>query len=58
MLSRWASELIAIKMQLRQVSWLLQQGVTLGHSEKVQLDRLIDRKVLLEKLIKEISKQD
>ncbi len=57
LLKFWAGELINVKAQLLEVSWLLQQGVKLTRSQEAQLDRLLDRRQYLEQLIEEFSKK-
>ena len=52
----WAGELIKVKAQLLQASWLLQQGVKLTKQQEAEFDSLLDRKKYLEKLIEEFEK--
>ena len=57
LLKFWAGELIRVKAELLQVSWLLQQGVPLTRTQENELNRLLDQKIRLEKLIKEFEKK-
>jgi len=57
LLKFWAGELIRVKAELLQVSWLLQQGVHLTRTQENELNRLLDQKIRLEKLIKEFEKK-
>ncbi len=57
LLKFWAGELIRVKAELLQVSWLLQQGVHLTRTQENELNRLLDQKIRLEKLIREFEKK-
>lgn len=57
LLKFWAGELIRVKAELLQVSWLLQQGVPLTRTQENELNRLLDQKIRLEKLIREFEKK-
>lgn len=56
MLEHWAGELIRVKALLLQVSQLLQMGVVLTRTQQNELDRLIERREQLKKLIEELKK--
>lgn len=58
LLQYWAGELLAVKMELRKIGFLMEEGLYLPNSIRNQLDRLLDRKNILEKLIKEIEEKD
>lgn len=53
LLRLWAGELIRVKAQLLQVSWLLNQGVKLNRQQMKEFDRLLDQKNYLERLFEE-----
>lgn len=55
LLNYCAGELIAVKMELEKISFLLQSGVRPTKEIKEHLDNMLDRKRLLEKLIEEIK---
>ena len=55
LLKFWSGELIRVKAELLQVSWLLQQGVTLTRKQEAELDRLLDQLKHLKMLIKEFE---
>lgn len=57
LLQYWAGDLIRVKAELRQIGWLLQQGVPLNRAQQRQLDKLLDRKLALERLIEELRNQ-
>lgn len=55
LLNYCAGELIAVKMELGKIAFLLQSGVRPTKEIKEHLDNMLDRKRLLEKLIEEIK---
>ena len=55
LLNYCAGELIAVKMELEKIAFLLQSGVRPTKEIKEHLDNMLDRKRLLEKLIEEIK---
>lgn len=55
LLNYCAEELIAVKMELEKIAFLLQSGVRPTKEIKEHLDNMLDRKRLLEKLIEEIK---
>lgn len=55
LLNYCAGELIAVKMELEKIAFLLQSGVRPTKEIKKHLDNMLDRKRLLEKLIEEIK---
>lgn len=55
LLNYCAGELIAVKMELEKIAFLLQSGVKPTKEIKEHLDNMLDRKRLLEKLIEEIK---
>ena len=55
LLNYCAGELIAVKMELEKIAFLLQSGVRTTKEIKEHLDNMLDRKRLLEKLIEEIK---
>lgn len=55
LLNYCAGELIAVKMELEKIAFLLQSGVRPTKEIKEHLDHMLDRKRLLEKLIEEIK---
>lgn len=57
LLKFWAGELIRVKAQLLQISWLLQQGVKLTRQQESELDKLLDQRKYLEQLIEEFKKK-
>lgn len=57
LLKYWAGELIAVKMELEKIAFLLQSGVRLTIEIERHLDNMLDRKKQLEMLIGEVSKQ-
>ncbi len=57
LLKQWAGELIRVKSELLQVSWLLQQGVTLTKRQEEELDSLLLQRDHLMKLIEEFEKK-
>ena len=57
LLEYWASELIAVKMELEKISFLLKAGVRPTTEIKQHLDNMLDRKKYLEMLIEEVRKQ-
>ena len=56
LLNYWAGELIAVKMELEKIAFLLQAGVKNKEIEK-HLNNMLDRKKNLEALIEEIRNQ-
>ena len=57
-LKYWAGELLAVKMELEKVAFLLNSGLKLTKEQDRYLDWLLDRKRYLEKLIEEIGKKN
>ncbi|WP_290095228.1 hypothetical protein [Bacteroides acidifaciens] len=57
MLQYWAGELLAVKMELEKISFLLQSGVEPTSDIRRHLDNMLDRKRQLEMLIEEVRKQ-
>lgn len=57
LLQYWAGELIAVKMELEKITFLLQSGVKPSKEMEQHLDNMLDRKKHLEMLIDEIRKQ-
>ncbi len=57
LLQYWAGELLAVKMELEKIAYILQQGFKLTREQEHHLDDLLQRKQTLEKLIEEIRKQ-
>lgn len=57
LLQYWAGELIAVKMELEKISYLLQSGVKPTSEIERHLDNMLDRKKHLEMLIEEVRKQ-
>lgn len=57
LLQYWAGELIAVKMELEKITFLLQSGVKPTKEIEQHLDNMLDRKKHLEMLIDEIRKQ-
>lgn len=57
LLEYWAGELIAVKMELEKVAFLLQAGVMPTGEIEQHLNKMLDRKKNLEALIEEIRKQ-
>lgn len=58
LLQYWTGELIAAKMELEKISFLLQAGVKPTIEIKRHLDNMLDRKKHLEMLIEEVRKQE
>ena len=58
LLAYYAGELLAVKMELRKIGFILQQGITPTREIKKSLDDLLDRKSTLERLIEELRKKD
>lgn len=54
MLQYWAGELIAVKMELEKISFLLRSGVEPTREIRQHLDDMLDRKRHLEALIEEV----
>ena len=54
LLKYWAGELLAVKMELEKIAFLLQSGV----KPTRQIENHLDRKQYLEDLIEEIRKKD
>ncbi|MBD5296483.1 MAG: hypothetical protein HDS21_00145 [Bacteroides sp.] len=54
LLEYWAGELLAVKMELEKIAFLLQSGVKPTREIKRHLDNMLDRKKLLETLIEEV----
>ena len=57
LLQYWAGELIAVKMELEKIAFLLQSGVKPTREIERHLDSMLDRKKQLEMLIEEGHKQ-
>lgn len=57
LLKYWAGELIAVKMELEKIAFLLQAGVKPTGEIEQHLDNMLDRKKNLEMLIEEVRKQ-
>lgn len=57
LLQYWASELLAVKMELEEISFLLRSGVKPTKEVERHLDRMLDRKKYLEMLIEEFRKK-
>lgn len=57
MLQYWAGELLAVKMELEKISFLLQAGVKPTREMNQHLNNMLDRKKLLERLIEEVRNQ-
>lgn len=57
LLQYWAGELIAVKMELEKIAFLLQSGVKPTKEIEQHLDNMLDRKKRLEMLIEEVRKQ-
>lgn len=53
LLQYWAGELLAVKMELEEISFLLRSGVKPTKEVERHLDRMLDRKKYLEMLIEE-----
>ena len=58
LLKYWAGELLAVKMELEKIAFLLQAGVHPTKEIEEHLDKMLDRQKYLEKLIEEVSKQE
>lgn len=57
LLQYWAGELIAVKLELEKIAFLLQAGVKPTGDIEQHLNKMLDRKKHLEALIEEIRKQ-
>lgn len=57
LLEYWAGELLAVKMELEKIAFLLQSGVRPSREIERHLDNMLDRRKQLEKLIEEVRKQ-
>lgn len=57
LLKYWAGELLAVKMELRKIGFILESGIKPPRKIEQALDDLLDRKRNLEKLIEELSKK-
>ena len=57
LLEYWAGELLAVKMELEKIAFLLQSGVRPSREIERHLDNLLDRRKQLEKFIEEVRKQ-
>ena len=57
LLQYWAGELIAVKMELEKISFLLKSGIKPTKEIERHLNNMLDRKNNLEKLIEEVRKQ-
>lgn len=57
LLQYWAGELLAVKMELEEISFLLRSGVKPTKEVERHLDRMLDRKKYLEMLIEEFRKK-
>lgn len=58
LLQYWAGELIAVKMELEKIAFLLESGVTPTREIEKHLDKMLDRKKYLEQLIDEVRKNN
>ena len=56
LLQYWAGELIAVKMELEKIAFLLKAGVKPTKEIERHLNNMLDRKRNLEMLIEEVSK--
>ena len=54
LLKYWAGELIAVKIELEKIAFLLQSGVRPNSEIERHLDNMLERKKLLERLIEEV----
>lgn len=57
LLEYWSGELLAIKMELEKVAFLLNEGIKPSRQIEDHLNNMLDRKKLLEIIIEEIRKQ-
>lgn len=57
LLKYWAGELLAVKMELEKIAFLLQSGVHPTREIEEHLDKMLDRQKYLEKLIEEVRRQ-
>lgn len=57
LLKYWAGELLAVKMELEKVSFILRMGARPSREIEQALDNLLDRKKHLEQLIEEFRKK-
>lgn len=57
LLQYWAGELLAVKMELEEISFLLRSGVKPTKEVERHLDRMLDRKKYLEMLIEDVRKK-
>lgn len=57
LLQYWAGELIAVKMELEKIAFLLESGVKPTREIEQHLNNMLDRKKHLEMLIEEVRKQ-
>lgn len=57
LLKYWAGELLAVKMELEKVSFLLQAGVKPTRDIERHINNMLDRKKQLESLINEVRNQ-
>lgn len=57
LLEYWASELLAVKMELEKISFILQMGAKPTREINQALDNLLDRKKYLEQLLEEFGKK-
>lgn len=57
LLQYWAGELIAVKMELEKITFLLESGVKLNREMEQHLDNMLDKKKHLEMLIEDVRKQ-
>ena len=57
LLKYWAGELLAVKMELEKISFILNMGATPTREIEQALDNLLDRKKHLEQLIEEFRKK-
>ncbi len=55
LLKYWAGELLAVKMELEKISFILEAGCKPPKEIEKHLDNMLDRKKLLEKLIEEVK---
>lgn len=57
LLEYWASELLAVKMEIEKISFILQMGAKPTREINQALDNLLDRKKYLEQLLEEFGKK-
>ncbi len=57
LLNYWAGELIAVKMELEKIAFILKAGVKPTREIEQHLNNMLDRKKMLERLIEEVRNQ-